>query len=508
MDAFIEIIEKLVECVPSHTWLEQNHFPFSHLDAPKGRLYDVCLFETNAQGAYGLLWIEFQDSSALFIYPFNLARHKEDGDLISLAPWSLRNAATDRQFYASWRSAQKVKNPMITARKAHFFHKKFSGDPSFVAMNIWSDLKSTCVRLDFQVAYKIYRTLEKKFPQSIEVETLTYLGTQSTFKNFAPLTTVFEYKSADFLECNVAIGMRYAQNNGVLFPRFVSLLHKARFPQKFKERSSLQAWDELLHMTQSLGMLLGDFHKAMSLAPRNSELAPEPNSKASFEEWFAIVSKVFDERLSRVMGLQKYYPNFSGIFYLLPSYAEALKASVSALDDIGMRIRNHGHIHLGQVLIGMNELILLDFDGDDYDDPLYRRMKHPCLKDLASMIISLRFSWYFTERKYYALLFENQEKLEIKASYAMPLKDDQSSRVTPSYVSLIELESHFLKFYRNSLEENITSTQLRPKQSEKEKILFNFCFLLRVMKEISRENPEGNPRPRVWLHILQDFIVQ
>ena len=507
MDAFIEIIEKLVESVPSQIWLELNHFPFPFLKSPQGRVYDICLFETNAQGAYGLLWIEFQNSEELFVFPFNLARHKEDGDLISLTPWSLRNAASDRHFYEAWRRAQKIKNPIITSKKASFYHKKKSGDASFIAMNIWSDLKSTCVRLDFQIAYKIYRTVGKKYPESIEVEILNYLGEQSTFTSYAQLTSVFEYKSSDFMGTNVAIGMRYIQNNGVLFPHFVSLLHKARFPQKFKERSSLQAWDELLQLTQSLGRLLGDFHKAMSLAPRNSDLAPEPNSKASKDLWFSHVSVKLDERLKSVMSLQKHYPNFSGIFFLLPDFTNKMKENIVNSDDVGMRIRNHGHIHLGQILLGIDDLILLDYDGDDYDDPAYRRLKHPCIKDLASMVISLRFAWHFTERKYYALLSENQEKLEIKASYTNPIRGDVSGRINQSYATMIELENNFIKSYRNSLDENITSTQLRPKQLAKEKQLFDYCFLMRILKEIARECPEGNPRPRVWLHILQDFMM-
>jgi hypothetical protein len=504
MDAFIEIIEKLVQSVPGQTWLEQNHFPFKTLESPQANVYDVCLFETNAQGAYGFLLIEFLNVEDLLIFPFCLARYKEDGDLISLTPWSLRNASSDSRFYESWRMAQKQKNPILTYKKGTFVHKKHSGEPSFVAMNIWGDAKNTCVRIDFQYAYKIYRTLERGFPQSNEVELLTYLGSQAIFKNFARLTSVFEYSSKEISKAHIAVGMLYVPNNGILFPRFVSLLHKSRFPQKFKEGVSVRAWQELLHLTESIGRLLGDFHKAMSLPPRNSELAPIMPSKSSQLEWFEIVSQKIDERLQLVLALQKYHPNYSGIFYLLPNYISKMKEQIQQLDDLGLRIRSHGHLHLGQILLGIDEPVLLDYDGDHYDDPVYRRLKQPCLSDFASMIISIRFAWHFTERKYYAPLDENIKILDIQNSNQM----NSFVKIEKNQPSLIELESIFTKFYRHSLDENINSLHLRPKNPAKEKMLFNFCFVLKILKEIARESTEGNPRAKLWLHILQDFMMQ
>lgn len=508
MDAFIEIIEKLVESVPSQTWLEQNHFPFKFLTSPQASVYDICLFETNAQGAYGFLWVKFLGTDDLLIFPFNLARHKENGDLISLAPWSLKNASSDNNFYEAWRTAQKQKNPILTAKKGSFFHKKQSGEPSFIAINIWGDTRNTCVRLDFQIAYKIFRILEKQYPQSIEVEFLSYLGSQSIFTHFAKLTSVFEYTSKDILKSHIAIGMRYVHNNGVLFPHFVSLLHKARFPHTFAERTSNEvSWQKLLHLTESLGRLLADFHKAMSFAPRHSELAPEQTTKPLHAQWFKIVSEKLNTRLEKVLSLQKYHPHFSEIFHLLPDFVNKIKEEILHLEDTGVRIRIHGNIHLGQILLGVDDIILLDYDSDDYDEPAYRRIKQPCLKDFASMIISIRFAWYFTEKKYDRLLRENIEIFDLK-SPSTPQAANQSIQLEKQAPSLQELEAVFTKFYKNNLDENTASFQLRPKNPAKEKSLFNFCFLMRILKEIAREFQEGNPRPQLWLHILQDFLIQ
>jgi len=173
-----------------------------------------------------------------------------------------------------------------------------------------------------------------------------------------------------------------------------------------------------------------------------------------------------------------------------------------------LRIRNHGNVHLGQFLIGKDGLILLDYESDNFDEPAYRRYKQPCLKDIASIIVSLRFAWYFTERRYYAILTENIDNSDLKITNLSPKKVTNTFISEKFHPSLKEIESLFFKFYNHSLEENIGSSQLRPKNEDTAQDLFNYCFLMRILKEIVRDSNEGNPRPRIWFQILQDFIMK
>jgi predicted trehalose synthase len=506
MNAFIEIIEKLVEAVSAQTWLEQTHFPFKSLVNPVGKFFDACLFETSAQGAVGFLWVAFEKTPDLYLLPFRLARYSEDADLITISPWSLRDASADAHFYESWRLAQKQKNPLLTSKQGTFFHKKSTGEPSFVAIGVWSDTKNTCVRIDFQVAYKIFRTVEKEHPQSIEVELLTYLGNQNIFSNFSKLISVFEFSSQNIKKSHTAIGIKYVQNNGTLFPYLVSLLYRARFPKHLQERRSQAAWKEVLGIVESLARILGDFHKAMTFAPRGSELAPEQTIGKLKENWLSTLTEKLYERKDKVLQIQKSYPNYSGVFYLLPDFIEQAIRQMQESDDLGLRIRNHGNVHLGQFLIGKEGLFLLDYESDDFDDPKYRRFKQPCLKDAASLILSLKFAWYFTEKKHYASLTEVTSASLSLADDVVKFSENFEGQSAPG-PGLKEMECLFFKFYNHSLEENIGSSQLRPRDIETNHKLFRFCFLMRILKEISRDSHEGNPRPRIWLHILQDFVI-
>lgn len=74
--------------------------------------------------------------------------------------------------------------------------------------------------------------------------------------------------------------------------------------------------------------------------------------------------------------------------------------------------------------------------------------------------------------------------------------------------TLSALENHFVKFYKNSLHENAASLQLYPSELFLESLLFRFCFLMKICKEIVKERADGSPRMPLWLHILQDFILQ
>lgn len=485
MDAFIEIIAKLVESIPPTTWLQQKHFPFQFLSTPKSRLFDACLFEVDAKGACGFLWIEFQSISDLYILPFRLARHQEDADLISMPPWSLREASADSCFYEAWRWAQKNRNPLPTANKETFLHVKYAGDASFVPLEIWSDVRHTCMRLDFQVAYKIFRTLERNYPQSIEVDMMAYLSKQSAFSQFAKLVSVFEYNSKYIGRSHVAIGIKYIQNNGSLYPHFVSLLREARFPQKLKERAGDEAWKEVLALSAALGRLLADFHKVMAQAPKGHEFAPVQTTGQMKEHWLNAVSEKLSERLERAMELASQYSSDAEIFHDLPDFASRSFEKLQLARDLGLRIQIHGNVHLNQFLMDARGLVLLDYAADNYDEPHYRRMKQPCIKDIVSLLASIRFAWHETEGA-------ASERAATPQKY-VPNRH--------------EIEAFFLKSYNNSLNENMNASQFRPPYHEVQTEAMNFCFLLRILKEISRDTRENPPRVRAWLNILREHMV-
>lgn len=167
---------------------------------------------------------------------------------------------------------------------------------------------------------------------------------------------------------------------------------------------------ELYSVSVRLGAITARMHQA--LASGNDEaFAPE-----NFD---AVQADAFKEHLHQLVDHK--FRLLSVNFDKVPEF---LKADTKEIIEQGDKvkaffdrklsnvvscksIRIHGDYHLGQVLMGKDDLVVLDFEGEP--DKLHheRRMKHPPVKDVAGMMRSFRYAAY-------AMLFElygNQPEL-------------------------------------------------------------------------------------------------
>jgi hypothetical protein len=467
MNAYFEIIEKLIESIPPSTWHKQPHFPFKFLENPKSHVFDICIFEISAYGAFGFLWIEFDQLDDLFLMPFQLTRYQESNNLISLPPWSLQCVYENSAFYESWRNAQNQKNPLITAYQGTFLQKKYNEESSFITTDLGSDIKKMRIRIDCQIVYKIFRTIERNHPQALEVDFLHYLGNQKIFPHFAKLISVFEYSGKDINQSHSAISMRYIQNSGALLPHYIDLISQNNV-------------EKILSIAESLGRLLGDFHTAMALA-KTPNLLPEQTFGELKNRWLETILEKAQTNIKEILYLQSNYNEYKNILYHLSDFTNKLAKKIALHQDLGLRIRNHGNLYLEQILISNDNFFLLDYDSDDFESSNFRRLKQPCLSDVATLISSIKFSWFFSRK-------------------------ESKNFTMPESITLKTIESIFLKSYKNSLFENINTSYLLPKDKETEQDLLVFSILICLLKETKRKMQDQNPLAKIWLVILDDFL--
>jgi hypothetical protein len=507
VNAFIEIIAQLVEAIPPGVWLQQHFFPFSTLSEPIGRLFDACIFRQSADGALGILWVEFEGVTDILVVPFRLARYNEDSDLITLTPWSLRDASSDSEFFEAWRVATHMRNPLPTAKNGVLKHRYCNGEPTLLALGIWSDSKYSLVRVESQDAFKIRRTLSRTHAESLEVEILEYLTQQTLFLNFPRLISVYDYSGQQVPRASVAISMKYLQNHGSLWQDLIARIQHARFPEKMRERSSRESWEYIIRKIETIGRLTGEFHRAMTYARDNAELTPESNTGEVRRKWIFELEHKLQTTLKQFEPVRQRFPGYFKLFDSLALTAEKLIQSVRSIHNLGLLIRTHGHLHLGQILIDGDSLFLLDYDNDSFDEPHFRRLKQPCLNDLASLILSLKYAWFMTERTSYAPTLE--DFIDKESEFGKHVTTTKSHFSEPcSYApQLAYLEATLVKYYKNAIFEDPASTELVPLAEKDFEALFTFCFFTRLLKETLRDFTAGNPRCKISLRILREFLA-
>lgn len=505
MNAFTQIIEQLIAAVPASSWLESRFFSFRHLPHPQSRLFDACIFKKDASGALGFIWIEFEGEKELLTFPFRLARYSEDGDLISLSPWSLREASADSALHEAWRKAFKQKSHMVTAQGREFRIRSAQGDAPVLALGIHNDGINAYVRLETMETIKIFRTLSHEPSGTLEVATLEHLSKQSSFLQYPQLISVHEYCFNESDYGHVAATTQYIQNSGNLWQEMTSLLQQARFPQIMHERSGQESWNKVLSYAESLGRLLGEFHRSMTFIWDRTLTDPEPNTAVTRERWLYNIEIKLTERINDLALMRPKYSGYGPLLDKIPEFGHALFERVSAIQNPGLRIRTHGNLHLGQVLLNQENLFLIDFATDTSDGDNYRLQKQTCLKDLAAAILSIKYAWYTTERGNYSPIFE--DFIDKESQFGQRFVRQKTTPLSLPYSpSLIEIQNLLLKYYVSNVSEHANSAELIPTDKSDFDALLSFCLFMRIIKETNRDFKAGNPRCKINLRLLSEFL--
>lgn len=507
MNAFLKILNQLLISIPGEHWLKQRFYPFS--EPPQGsiELFDACIFHQDAHGAVGMAWLQCPGKAELMTFPFRIARYSQDGDLISLNPWSLREATTDALFYSTWKHAVANSGQISTMRGGSLQCRQFEAQSSFNIINLWTDNKNACTRVETQHLCKIFRVLNPNQPHSVEADMLEYLNSQNHFLQHPELTTRYDFAAAHSeLKLPVAIVTRYIQSNAKLWQDLTAKIQHARYPEPMRERSSQNTWLKIIETVSRLGRMLAEFHIAMTHCRDNPLINPEANAGPAREKWLDFTLHNLNERIYLLRRLAAGSPGFEKTLDSLPEFAHALFEKIKTSQHLGLLIRIHGHAHLGQVLVSDDGLYLVNYETDSLDDEEYRLQKQSCLKDLAATILSLQFAWLTTERTEDFPAF--REILGAESEFGKHVIKSLENFSVPARYSptLADVETALLKAYLQTIAEDPKGIELLPEKPEDLEALFELSMLTRVMKESVRDLQTLNPRAKSDLKILGELI--
>jgi maltokinase len=140
-----------------------------------------------------------------------------------------------------------------------------------------------------------------------------------------------------------------------------------------------------LEEIRELGTRVGEMHAALASDPSDAAFAPESIIREDFARWSEALLRELDETVRVARGA---VPEIEA---RKPQLEQRIRA-FGKTEPGGVRIRQHGDLHLGQVLRSGGHWLIFDFEGEPARTLEDRRAKHSPFKDVAGMLRSLAYA--------------------------------------------------------------------------------------------------------------------
>ena len=147
----------------------------------------------------------------------------------------------------------------------------------------------------------------------------------------------------------------------------------------------------LLGEIRELGARVGELHMALA-DPDDPAFAPEPLRASDLRRWTESLLGDLEETLRLAAA------KVPGLSARAGRLRERIRRLATAAPG-GVRLRQHGDLHLGQVLRCSGRWLIFDFEGEPARTLAERREKHSPCKDIAGMLRSFSYAAAAAERR-------------------------------------------------------------------------------------------------------------
>jgi maltose alpha-D-glucosyltransferase / alpha-amylase len=222
--------------------------------------------------------------------------------------------------------------------------------------------------LDGQLLLRGYRWLSPGIDP--EVEMGRFLAEVSPYPCILPLMGFVEYRAADGVPATLAVLQGYRTNQGDLGTLTLELL--GRLVHAHGDRG--EEWDSdpaqlsFVTLVDTLGRRVAELHGALAQSGGGEAFDPEPIREGDLTAWSGRIRDEAEDTLGCLgTSLAQLPESGRGVAQTLLDRGGELMAHVADLTPARLeswKIRCHGDLHLGQILVAENDVVVVNFGGD------------------------------------------------------------------------------------------------------------------------------------------------
>jgi len=224
---------------------------------------------------------------------------------------------------------------------------------------------------------------------------------------------------------------------------------------------------DYLQWVRRLGCRVAEMHRALASRDQLADFKPEPIDEGDIAFWVRDIER----RANSIFEKLKTSPTNSfdrALAERLVCCGPKLSAYATNLirPSIGRcKIRHHGDLHLGQVLVAGDDAVIIDFEGEPSRPGAERRRRAPAARDVAGVLRSFDYA---------AMSFGQQRS--------------NSGELAPSTSrSLLAWREQSTESFLGAYHEAMGTSVLWPDRADETKAMLNFFVLEKALYEVEYE---------------------
>ncbi|MBA5983203.1 putative maltokinase [Pseudomonas sp. MD195_PC81_125] len=232
-----------------------------------------------------------------------------------------------------------------------------------------------------------------------ELEMSAYL-TEAGFENISPLLGSVIRRDAQGEDNLLMIAQGYLSNQGDAWEWTQNNLERALRDEladaMSEQEQHYNALGELKDFAGMLGQRLGEMHQVLAAPSDNPDFAPQTTSAKDAQATGKDVAAQVEHALKLLKQHQSHLS--AADQKMVAQLLDNKKIILGHVQELaqkavgGLRIRVHGDLHLGQVLVIKGDAYLIDFEGEPARPLRERRGKHSPYKDVSGVLRSFDYA--------------------------------------------------------------------------------------------------------------------